>query len=223
MTISSQILALDRDITLAINSCHSAAFDQFFFLFSRTQVWVFFFIVLTYVLCRTYGWRTMLSVVIAVALAVLVSDQLCNVFKYSVCRLRPTHEPSLAAVIHTVNSYVGGDYGFFACSQYCGTCHPHLACTSSSVLLSAHLLLGIAQLLVAHIPRCSLLWRHSFRTYPRQCRFPHRLYVLAEDAMVQRACEPLSEKYYYFDCQLFYHCNTVVCAAFFRCLTKKLK
>lgn len=128
MTISSQILALDRDITLAINSCHSAAFDQFFFLFSRTQVWVFFFIVLTYVLCRTYGWRTMLSVVIAVALAVLVSDQLCNVFKYSVCRLRPTHEPSLSAVIHTVNGYVGGDYGF---------CSSHAANTVALAILTS--------------------------------------------------------------------------------------
>lgn len=116
MMLFHQILELDRTLTLAINGWRSPFCDGFFFLFSRTDVWLPLFSIFVILLLRSYGWRTALSVLCAAALAVLLSDQLCNVIKFTVCRFRPTHEPSLVGMVLTVNDYVGGDYGF--CSSH---------------------------------------------------------------------------------------------------------
>jgi undecaprenyl-diphosphatase len=45
---------------------------------------------------------------------IVVSDQLCNFAKYSVMRLRPTHDPHLQDLVHTVNGYKGGMYSFYS-------------------------------------------------------------------------------------------------------------
>ena len=45
----------------------------------------------------------------AVGLSDFVSSGL---IKPWVCRLRPTHEPALAGMVHLVNGYTGGMYGF---------------------------------------------------------------------------------------------------------------
>ena len=44
---------------------------------------------------------------------ILVSDQLTNIVKDWVGRLRPTHEPGLTGV-HTVYGYTGGLYAFYS-------------------------------------------------------------------------------------------------------------
>ena len=47
------------------------------------------------------------------AIMIIFSDQLSNVVKDWIARPRPTHEPGLT-VIHTVNGYTGGQYGFYS-------------------------------------------------------------------------------------------------------------
>jgi len=53
-------------------------------------------------------------VLVAIALMIALSDQLCNLSKVSVMRLRPTHELHLQALVHTVNGYRGGMFGFYS-------------------------------------------------------------------------------------------------------------
>jgi undecaprenyl-diphosphatase len=48
-----------------------------------------------------------------IALTVLIADQIASgVVKPLVARLRPTHDPSMASMIHIVHQYTGGLYGF---------------------------------------------------------------------------------------------------------------
>ena len=51
-------------------------------------------------------------IVVLAALMILVSDQLSNLAKDTFQRLRPSNEPGL--MVHLVNAYKGGDYGFYS-------------------------------------------------------------------------------------------------------------
>lgn len=114
------ILDIDRELTIAINSFRAEWADGFFYYVSQVWTWLPVAALLLYLGWRKWGWKRLLCVVAGLAVCLVASDQLCNVIKHSVCRLRPTHEPSLEGVIHTVRGYVGGQYGF--CSAHaCNT------------------------------------------------------------------------------------------------------
>ena len=103
---------LDTSLTLAINSCHSPFFDNFFYIYTQTWVWIPAIVVLLVWMWRKWGIRS-LYVVAGIALCILLSDQISSsLLKPLVARLRPTHNPEIADLIHTVNGYRGGRYGF---------------------------------------------------------------------------------------------------------------
>jgi len=112
LSINSQLLTLDKTITLAINSCHSPFFDNFFYIYTQTWTWIPAIIVLLVWMWRKWGVRS-LYVVLGIALCILLADQISSsLLKPWVARLRPTHNPEIADMIHTVNGYRGGRYGF---------------------------------------------------------------------------------------------------------------
>ena len=103
---------LDTSLTLAINGCHSPFFDNFFYIYTQTWTWIPAILVLLVWMWRKWGVRS-LYVVAGIALCILLSDQISSsLLKPLVARLRPTHNPEIADLIHTVNGYRGGRYGF---------------------------------------------------------------------------------------------------------------
>ena len=122
------MLSLDREITLAVNGWHSAFGDAFFWVFTKTWVWVPLFAVLVFLLIRENGWRKAVVVLAGMTVALLLADQACNLIKITVCRPRPTHEPLHVGQVHTVNGYVGGMYGF---------CSAHAANTMALMLFTS--------------------------------------------------------------------------------------
>lgn len=105
-------LQLDTQLSLFVNGCHSSLADQFFYLYSKTNVWIPFYIAYILLFIKKLG-KNSLWVVIGLVIAVIVSDQISSsFFKPLVERFRPSHEPSLVGQIHIVNEYVGGLYGF---------------------------------------------------------------------------------------------------------------
>ena len=110
--IASLLSTLDRDLTLAINGCHSSFFDNFFYIYTQTWTWIPAIVVLLVWMWRKWGVRS-LYVVAGIALCILLADQISSsLLKPWVARLRPTHNPEIADLIHTVNGYRGGQYGF---------------------------------------------------------------------------------------------------------------
>ena len=106
------LLELDKVITLAINSCHSPFFDNFFYIYTQTWTWIPAIVVLLVWMWRRWGVRS-LYVVAGIALCILLADQISSsLLKPLVARLRPTHNPEIADMIHIVNGYRGGRYGF---------------------------------------------------------------------------------------------------------------
>lgn len=113
MGFADRVLAADRSAFLAINGAHSDAADAFFWYVSDLRLWVPVYLLFLVVLQRRWGWRGLLWSVPVIAAMILLSDTgSVLLFKNTVHRLRPTHTPDLQAMVHTVNGYVGGEFGF---------------------------------------------------------------------------------------------------------------
>lgn len=109
----NEIMQIDRYITVAVNSCHSPYSDNFFWTFTQTVTWIPLLLLFIIAVWRNYGASTTLFILILTGLSILLSDQISSsLIKPSVHRLRPTHDPEINALIHTVNGYKGGLYGF---------------------------------------------------------------------------------------------------------------
>ena len=107
-----QILALDREWLISINSFHTSWLDPVMFWITMTEVWTPLFIFLLFLILRNYGTKSWV-VLVGVALTIFATDQITSsLMKPYFARLRPSQEPSLEGIIHLVNGYRGGMYGF---------------------------------------------------------------------------------------------------------------
>lgn len=112
------LLALDRDIFLAVNGWYSPWADTFMWIWSYRFTWIplYLFLVGTIIyLFRdvAHKWCVIGCILGAFALATFLSDCVSTeLFKKTICRLRPTHDPILGSLVHIVHNYRGGLYGF---------------------------------------------------------------------------------------------------------------
>ena len=111
------LINLDTGIFLFFNGMHCSFADRFMQLISERFIWVPMYAALLFVIVRNYGWRKALFIVIGTALAITAADQLCATFiRPAVHRLRPANlDNPLSALVHIVDGYRGGSYGFPSC------------------------------------------------------------------------------------------------------------
>ncbi len=107
-----QLKKWDEATLLFLNGFHTDALDPIMFVVTRTDFWIPLYLLLTFLIFRNYkkeGWMIMAGI----ALAVLLADQITSgLMKPLFQRLRPSNEPSLRGLVHIVNEYYGGLYGF---------------------------------------------------------------------------------------------------------------
>lgn len=103
---------IDQSVFLFLNGLHCSFLDPVFYYGTRSLVWLPLYLLVLFIVIREFRWR-ILWVLLFVALMILVSDQLSNLFKEWIARPRPTHETGLQGV-HTVYGYTGGVYGFYS-------------------------------------------------------------------------------------------------------------
>ncbi|MDR0829330.1 MAG: phosphatase PAP2 family protein [Prevotellaceae bacterium] len=100
---------LDKKILVAINNCNSAFFDDFFSIYSGKYIWLLTAAAIIFVIFKTQKIREVWAVAIAVALVILLADQISSsLIKPLVCRLRPCAEPSLNGLLNIVCNHCGG-------------------------------------------------------------------------------------------------------------------
>ncbi len=105
---------IDTWLLLLINGWHSPFFDSVMWAISTKTVWIPLYLLLLYLLYSQYkkeAFLIFLSCIVAVALADSLSVAL---FKDVFMRFRPSHNPSLEGMVHIVNNYKGGNYGFIS-------------------------------------------------------------------------------------------------------------
>lgn len=112
--IIQQLNEIDTQIFLFFNGCHNSYWDGFMYMFTNAKTWIPLYISFLYVMIRNYQPKAILTTLAAIALLVLLCDQTASgLLKPMVGRLRPSNEDNpLSPMVHIVQGYRGGKYGF---------------------------------------------------------------------------------------------------------------
>ena len=102
---------IDKQLFLFVNSAHSPFWDPIMYFLSRLVVWIPLYLVLLIYLGFKYK-RRFLILILFIAAAITLSDQISLVLKNITLRLRPCHDPSLEGLVHLVKGECGGMYSF---------------------------------------------------------------------------------------------------------------
>lgn len=112
--ILDELQDLDARITLALNGLHFEAGDHFWQFFSMQEVWYPMYAAVIFLMIRRLGWKKGLTMVLAMVLTVVACDQVANLVKDSVCRLRPCYNTAMVDSGLNILENKGGYYGFFS-------------------------------------------------------------------------------------------------------------
>ena len=108
-----QLIQIDQAWLVAINNWNASWADQLMWIISGKLTWLPLYAVLVGLLFGRFGWKKALVLLAGFGVAVGLSDYISSgLIKHLVCRPRPTHEPALEGLLHIVNNYRGGAYGF---------------------------------------------------------------------------------------------------------------
>lgn len=121
-----QLIEIDTQLLLLINQHHAAWADQMMWIISAKSTWIPLYLLLIVVIVKQYSdkattakfaWMhrlpTYLFILFTIALSVGLSDYISSgILKELVARPRPTRVPELEGVLHLVNNYRSGQYGF---------------------------------------------------------------------------------------------------------------
>ena len=113
MSLWERLDALDRAAFLAINGAHAPWADLPMRLASEMVWWFPLYGFFLWLILRRHGERALLWSLPLIAGMILFSDKGSVVlFKETVQRLRPCHEPTLSCLVHLVYKDCGGRFGF---------------------------------------------------------------------------------------------------------------
>lgn len=110
--------AYDKSATLFLNYDGGAWVDGFWYNFSGKFIWIGVYIVILSILfkaCRPHKeyLKTFALLVVCTAIIIALSDQISSgLIKHLVERPRPSHNEEIQSLVHIVNDYRGGAYGF---------------------------------------------------------------------------------------------------------------
>lgn len=103
---------IDANALLAVNGLHDMFQDAFWWMVTAKWSSLLLVLALAWILLHQNR-RHALLVLAMLVLSILVADQVSSgLIKHLVERLRPTHDPSLESMVHVINGYRGGLYGF---------------------------------------------------------------------------------------------------------------
>jgi len=103
---------LDTQLFLWLNGNHNQVVDFVMWQLSGTKQWIPLYFCLIFYIIKKQKYKGIYTVLFLIAIVVM-TDQLCtHLFKNVFLRLRPTHEPQIMDLVHTINNYRGGKYGF---------------------------------------------------------------------------------------------------------------
>jgi len=104
------ILEIDKELFLFLNSLHNPFWDTIMLMVTRKETWIPFYIIIIYFIIKNYRSKA-LPIIIMVAITILASDQISVILKDSIQRLRPVHDPVIGPLVHNVLRK-GSQYGF---------------------------------------------------------------------------------------------------------------
>lgn len=102
---------IDTQVFLFLNSLHHPVMDEVMYHISQRFNWIPFYAFLTVLIFLKFKLRGLWALLFIVLL-IFLSDQTANILKDSTMRLRPSHNPVIADLVHIVRDRRGGQFGF---------------------------------------------------------------------------------------------------------------
>ena len=97
-----KIIDLDKSLFIFLNNLGSKPFDAIWLLITKQFNWTPFFLLLLYILYKKIGQKQLLLTLLFVAVMITFSDQITNLVKNNVQRLRPCNDEELTGLIRIV-------------------------------------------------------------------------------------------------------------------------
>ena len=107
-----KLLVLDTKLFLFLNGLGSESYDGLWLIITKQAYWTPIFLVFLYLIYKKIGTRQTLFVLLFVALLITLTDQMTNLVKYSVERLRPCSNPDINSIMRVVKS--SDTFSFFS-------------------------------------------------------------------------------------------------------------
>jgi undecaprenyl-diphosphatase len=108
------LVFLDKQFTLWMNSFFSDYFDIFFYQYTSTIVWIPLYLAMAWLIFSKQGVRGVVTLFF-IAVLILLADQIASgLCKPLFERFRPSRDGVMQYLVHIVNDYRGGRYGFMS-------------------------------------------------------------------------------------------------------------
>jgi len=110
-----KLVEIDRAWTLALNAFNSPVSDRIWIFFSDKLIWSVLYLAVLYFFFRELGWKRALVALGCCILMVVCCDQLSNLVKDAVGRIRPCNDEwMLAHGLHVLETAAPDSHGFFS-------------------------------------------------------------------------------------------------------------
>jgi len=106
------LIDLDKKLLLFLNGINHPYLDPIMFYATKTFFWLPLYLLLIFLIFKNYkqeGWFILIGAVVTIVLTDQITSSLMKPF---FARLRPSQDPTLEGLVHLVNGYKGGLYGF---------------------------------------------------------------------------------------------------------------
>ncbi|MES2575289.1 MAG: phosphatase PAP2 family protein [Bacteroidota bacterium] len=107
-----KILSLDTQLFIYLNSLGSVAFDGLWLFITKQINWTPLFLLLLYVIYKKIGGKQTLYLLLFIAVMLVFTDQITNLFKNGFQRLRPCNNPEINSFIRIVQAR--SSFSFFS-------------------------------------------------------------------------------------------------------------
>ena len=108
-----QILQYDKELFLFLNNLGMSAWDDFWLVITNKLTFIPMYAVLLYLIYKKLGLKTVVLLIVIIALMITFTDQVTNLFKYGFERSRPCREDGVKEFMRFIAPRCG-KYGFFS-------------------------------------------------------------------------------------------------------------
>lgn len=113
--IVNGLIPYEKGAFFFINGHYNPFLDQFMWLYSGKVIWIPLAFVALLVFSVKANWKESLLTIVFFALLCALCDQTASsIIRPLFERFRPTHYPGIENLVHIINNYRGGKYGFIS-------------------------------------------------------------------------------------------------------------
>jgi undecaprenyl-diphosphatase len=96
------LIHLDKKLFIFLNNLGSKPFDEIWLLVTKQLNWLPFFLILLFILYKKLGTKKLGIAILIVAALITFTNEITDVIKFSVQRIRPCNDDTLAGLIRVV-------------------------------------------------------------------------------------------------------------------------